>query len=65
MEMKNIILVVLVLLLIFSVVQAYQVSSLKEKVKTGTISTAANAPASSAPVSSAPAPASSGMVGGC
>ena len=66
MEMKSIVIVVLILLLVFAAVQAYQISGLKDKVtgsgSTGSLSAPLagnNAPAPSS------APASSGMVGGC
>lgn len=66
MEIKTIIAVVLVLLLIVVAVQAYQISSVKEKLTSGSV-TAAASPQGGSVAAPAPssAPASSGMVGGC
>ena len=66
METKTIIVVVLVLLLIVVAVQAYQISNVKEKLTSGSITATASPQGGSvaAPASSS-APASSGMVGGC
>ena len=62
MEAKNIVLIVLVLLLVFAAVQAFQVSSLKEKI-TGKAASVPAGQNAQAPVQSAPV--STGMVGGC